>query len=356
MHQNFTSKAIPVLTYTLYFLLFFFILYPQYAFAQSQTSNPSGYVIQYPEQVKKLFSQLDQKIFFTNLQYFTDTQHFPDRGASHQSGVNAEHWLQQKLSDYVKASGRQDTQIFTIATKGQDPYFGPYDFPQPSLLLKIGNSSEPGVVIGAHLDTHNCDDEGCIKDPYGPLPGANDDGSGAMSVLELARVLLNSQIKFKAPIYLMLYAAEEEGSFGSRTVVNSIKSGHIPIKAVMQLDQTGYAYHDQLTMYLQGGSTVDANLTEYLKTIGDYYLPEREIIPLDCLNESDEWSWTQQGYSAARPLETNYCDPSHFYPYHDSQDDSIDKISSPVSRIHMMDYLKLATAFAVELAEPVSTT
>ena len=158
-------------------------------------------------------------------------------------------------------------------------------------------------------------------------------------------------MNFNKPIYLIWYAAEEYGEYGSTAVVKNFKNSHIPIAAVMQLDQTGFAYHDAPTMYLETGNLVNQNLTFYLKRLIDTYVKKRVVIPdANCHGDSDEWSWSDSGFAVARPLEADYCDGSHTYLYSHTNQDTMDKISLS----HMTDYLKLAIAFCVELAEPSS--
>ena len=71
-----------------------------------------------------------------------------------------------------------------------------------------GNSDEPGVVVGAHMDT--------LSSAVSIKPGADDDGSGSVTVLETARSLLSSGMHFKKPLYLIWYSAEELGLIGSQ--------------------------------------------------------------------------------------------------------------------------------------------
>ena len=64
------------------------------------------------------------------------------------------------------------------------------------------------IVLGAHVDS---------ADPS--VPGANDDGSGAASVIELARIL--SQRKNESTIIFALFGGEEAGLQGSRYFVKN---------------------------------------------------------------------------------------------------------------------------------------
>jgi putative aminopeptidase FrvX len=63
------------------------------------------------------------------------------------------------------------------------------------------------ILIGGHIDSSGPD-----------IPGANDDGSGAACVLELARVL--SQRQNSSTIVFCCWGGEEEGLRGSEYFVN----------------------------------------------------------------------------------------------------------------------------------------
>jgi leucyl aminopeptidase len=319
----------------------------------------SNYAIHYPLQVNQLLKEINPQNMWTNLSALVT---FPDRSAYHQSGIDAQNWIYSQIEAMVKNSGRNDTSLFTVKTAGRDPdnKKQPFQSDQSSIVLKIGNSLNPGVVVGAHFDTVSCMDEGCITDLYGPLPGANDDGSGVVTVLELARVLLNSHYEFNDPIYLILYAAEEQDEWGSIAVANYFKNNHIPIKAVMQFDQTGFAYNNEQTMWLEtnhlnsnvslknkaSDKIVNAELTSYLYKLIKVYV--KKPVKYSCSGSSDEYSWSSKGYVAARPLESDYCDWNHMYQHMHSNQDTMDKLSLD----HMTDYLKLAVAYSVELGKP----
>lgn len=102
--------------------------------------------------------------------------------------------------NYATDYSRSDIDIFLVET-------GHYK--QPSVVLKFGHSNQPGIVIGSHIDT--------IPSFEGEnVPGADDDASGNVIVLEIARVLMASGIKFQKPIYFIWYSEEERGLVGSR--------------------------------------------------------------------------------------------------------------------------------------------
>ena len=66
------------------------------------------------------------------------------------------------------------------------------------------------VIIGAHYDS---------RGSFGSLraPGGNDDGSGVVALLSIARVLnRRPRLKFHSNVEIVAFAGEEQGLLGSR--------------------------------------------------------------------------------------------------------------------------------------------
>lgn len=313
------------------------------------------YKIQYRNQVKQLLNQINPQAMWNNLTVLTN---FPDRSARSQSGVNAALWIKDQAEMLAKKSGRDDVSVFTVETKGLQWGQTPYASDQPSIILKIGNSTEAGIVIGAHFDTQTkCGEEDSWCEDKGNMTGANDDGSGTVGVMEVARTILSSGLHFKKPIYLIWYAGEEQELWGSQAVIADFQKRNIEVSALMQLDQIGYAKNNDLTMYIASDKDlapgkhahVDHDLSLYLETLVKEYV-DRPVV-LSCEGGSDEEAWTDiANVKAARSLESNYCDTTQIYQDMHSSRDTMDKLSLE----HMTDNLKLAIAFSVELAEPVT--
>lgn len=249
---------------------------------------------------------------------------FHNRSATKDTGVEAANWLKTTFEAMATAAGRTDTTTFTVKT-------GFYK--QPSVVTVIGKDiNAPGIVIGAHMDTLD-----------GRMPGAGDDGSGSSSIMEMARVLLNSKTSFKRPIYIVWYAAEERGLVGSQYVVDHFNDHNIPVKAAIQFDMTGYRVDPKdPTMWVFTDYT-DKALSNFVAKLIDTYVH----VPVDysrCgYGCSDHASWTDANVPAAFPCESNFEDHN---PNIHSSSDAMDLLSLE----HMTNFSKLAVAFAIELA------
>lgn len=299
---------------------------------QNNNSSPTSYAIRYENQVNQLLTQINPQDMWSDLTAFSNTSadQFPDRYANSNTGVKAAEWLQNKIKTMAQANNRDDITVYTVATGTR--------YKQPSVVVKIGHSNEPGIVIGGHMDT--------LASSWELKPGADDDGSGSMTVMGIARTLITSGMHFKKPIYIIWYSAEEQGLIGSGYVVNDFVQKNIPVDAVLQMDMTGYVNQNDPTIWLITDNT-HLDLTAYLESLVKTYVKQpvgRTRCGYAC---SDHASWSKAGFKAAFPFEAPFGKDD---PYiHTAQD-----TMGVLSLSHMTDYAKLGVAFAVELAEPVA--
>ena len=250
---------------------------------------------------------------------------FYNRSSLEETGVETAKWLKSTFEAMAVASGRTDTATFFVKTGTH--------YKQPSLVTVIGKDLKtPAVVIGAHMDTLG-----------GRMPGAGDDGSGSATVMEMARVLLSSQITFDHPVYIIWYAAEERGLVGSQYVVEHFKKKAIPVKAAIQFDMTGYRVHaDDPTMWVFTDYT-NKSLSRFVAELIHTYVQVPVNYSQCGYGCSDHASWNAIGVPAAFPCESNF---EEHNPYIHSVSDTMDLLSLE----HMTNFTKLAIAFAIELA------
>jgi len=111
-------------------------------------------------------------------------------------------------------------------------------FPQPSVIARFepffGRSSPnpaialPRIIVGAHQDSAN------YRFPLLPAPGADDDGSGTVTILEAFRALVQAGFAPERPVEFHWYAAEEAGLLGSQEVVSEYKQLKKEVGAMIQ--------------------------------------------------------------------------------------------------------------------------
>ena len=116
-------------------------------------------------------------------------------------------------------------------------------------------------------------------------PGANDDGSGTVLSMELARVFANSGIEFDATLVFMTVAGEEQGLIGSGAHAKKAKAENIPIQAWFNNDIVGNSHggdgsYDGSTIriYSEGPEdSVSRSLAQFARRIGAMYVPSHRV-------------------------------------------------------------------------------
>ncbi len=94
-------------------------------------------------------------------------------------------------------------------------------------ILKSTSPSDEYILLGAHYDT--------VRD----CPGANDNGTGVVAVLTLAKTLRQLEDRSKNLI-IILFDQEERGMRGSREFAQKLKDENKKIHSVHTIDQMGW--------------------------------------------------------------------------------------------------------------------
>ncbi|GAP86703.1 putative peptidase family M28 [Rosellinia necatrix] len=232
-----------------------------------------------------------------------------------------------------------------------------HPFPQPSIIArfepKVRNSSLPLTIIGAHQDSAN------YLFPLLPAPGADDDGSGTVSILEAFRVLAQSGFVPKnGPVEFHWYAAEEGGLLGSQAIARDKRQQGATIGAMLEFDMTAYIARNS-TPESVGLIDTDADdaLTAWVVSLAEEYISiPAAVYSLSPGAGSDYMSFTQNGFPSAFASEGNpLAEGRHmgdFDPYvHTAKDTmDVDDDLGYFSFDHMAKFSELAIAFIVEQA------
>ncbi len=116
-------------------------------------------------------------------------------------------------------------------------------------------------------------------------PGANDDGSGTVLSMELARVFANSGIEFDATLVFMTVAGEEQGLIGAGAHAKKAKAENIPIQAWFNNDIVGNSHGgdgsiDAATVRLYSEGPEDSpsrSLAQFAARVGAIYVPSHRV-------------------------------------------------------------------------------
>jgi hypothetical protein len=161
------------------------------------------------------------------------------------------------------------------------------------------------VVLIAHYDSRGADP----YDGIGPAPGATDNASGVAVLLELARLL--SARPWNQTIIFAAFAAEEQGTFGSRHFVqNMMLDGRIFDAAVVSDIVGGRPGIPQsIRIFSPGPETTNSRqLARYIDLVGGLYLPTFRVDVVDAFDRegrySDHREFINAGVAAVRMTES----------------------------------------------------
>lgn len=285
--------------------------------------------------MKKMAKDLDQKNMRKHLEKFTS---FHTRYYKSDYGKQSADWLYGQVSDIVEASGAMKN---GATVKKFDHSWG-----QPSIIAQIPGQSNKTVVIGAHQDSINLFLPSLLA-----APGADDDGSGTVTILEALRVLLQSKdvVKGKAPntIEFQWYSAEEGGLLGSQAIFKSYSETGRDVKAMIQQDMTGYVHKT-----LEAGEPesvgvitdfVDPALTEFIKEVVTEYCDIPYVLTKCGYACSDHASASKYGYPSAFVIESDF-------KYSDNKIHTTEDKIEYLSFDHMLQHAKMTLGFAYEMA------
>lgn len=216
-------------------------------------------------------------------------------------GAESSAWLLSQVNDTLKNAGALEHGAFV-------KHF-PHPWGQNSVVATVLGKSNKTVVIGAHQDSINLFFPALLA-----APGADDDGSGSITILEALRVLLQSEdiLKGKAEntIEFHWYSAEEGGLLGSQAIFQSYEKEGRDVKAMLQQDMTGYVQKtiDAGEPESVGVITdfVDPGLTEFIKEVITEYCDIPYILTKCGYACSDHASATKAGYPSAFVIESDF--------------------------------------------------
>eukprot|EP00479_Gromia_sphaerica_P001235 TRINITY_DN113_c0_g1_i2.p1 TRINITY_DN113_c0_g1~~TRINITY_DN113_c0_g1_i2.p1 ORF type:complete len:285 (+),score=59.23 TRINITY_DN113_c0_g1_i2:74-856(+) len=200
-------------------------------------------------------------------------------------GADSARFLHDLMTRYVQESGRTDATV----------EFFTHNWAQPSVIGRItGTNPALGrIVIGAHEDSIN---HSSANKPQARAPGADDDGTGTVSIVESFRMMLNSGFRPTRTVEFQLYAAEEVGLLGSAAIAQSYAAQGIPVHGMLQLDMNGYCANRNLALTMRTVS-VDPALSDFLVLLIREYSSMTEQNTAGSFN-SDHGSYTRSGYAA----------------------------------------------------------
>jgi hypothetical protein len=232
----------------------------------------------------------------------------------------ARNWIQNQFASIPGLEVRLDPFTYTGCTGAS--------ITRHNVIAWIPGSVNPNrlIVIGGHYDSRSTDS----KSATAPAPGANDSGSQAALVLEVARAMAGHS--FDATVVFAAWAGEEQGLLGSASFVNNYRTRYFP-NGTLELNITcdivggDNTVNDatalqQFRLYSPGtpreissadGTTDDTSpsrgVMRYIGYWGKLYVPTMSMLPKlreDRVNRgSDHKSFIAKGVPGVRFIDTN---------------------------------------------------
>ena len=291
--------------------------------------------IAYNSTIQPLLKKLDKNNMHAHLETFTS---FHTRYYKSSYGAQSSKWLLGQVSDTLEAAGA----LKHGATV--KPFAHPWG--QNSIIAQIPGKCNKTIVIGAHQDSINLFLPSLLA-----APGADDDGSGTVTILEALRVLLTSddivQGKAENTIEFHWYSAEEGGLLGSQAIFKHYEQTGRDVKAMLQQDMTGYVHGTLaagepesvgvITDYVHPG------LTEFIKAVITNYCDIPYVLTKCGYACSDHASASKAGYPSAFVIESDF-------KFSDQKIHTTEDKIEYLSFSHMLQHAKLTLALTYELA------
>lgn len=291
--------------------------------------------VAYNKSVKPLLKELEKVNMIAHLEVFTS---FHTRYYRSQYGIQSSQWLLEQVTSIVEDSG-----AFNYGAT-VTPFTHPWG--QSSVIAQIPGKSNKTIIIGAHQDSINM-----YLPPLLAAPGADDDGSGTVTILEALRVLLKEEdiVRGNAPntVEFHWYSAEEGGLLGSQAIFKQYEAEGRDVKAMLQQDMTGY-----IAQTLEAGEPesvgvitdyVDPGLTSFIEKVITAYCDIPYVLTKCGYACSDHASASKAGYPSAFVIESDF-------KYSDKKIHTTEDKMEYLSFDHMLQHARLTLGLAYELA------
>ena len=215
------------------------LLAPVAALAQTK---PTPLLPPADAKIQKLVDEISAKNLEADIRKLVSfgTRHTLSDTKSPTRGIGAARtWVKSEFEKYSKAGGGRLTvelDTFTVKPDGRR-------INQPVLMANV-LATLPGtdptdtrvILVSGHLDSRVSD----VMNATADAPGANDDGSGTVLVMELARVLASQ--KFPCTLKFVAVQGEEQGLYGSGHLAERAKKEGWNLVAMLNNDIVGNSH------------------------------------------------------------------------------------------------------------------
>ena len=183
-----------------------------------------------------------------------------------------------------------------------------------NVVAKLPGRGDPSriIIVEGHYDSCICSIS--MTDSESDAPGANDDGSGTVAVMELARVFSRAFPKgMDATVLFVAVAGEEQGLLGSTGLANKLAADStVRVYAALTSDIAGNVQGqkggvDSTSIRVFAGEPSDGpsrQLARYIEQVGEVYVKGLDVRVIERLDRiqrgGDHIPFWQHGFAAVR--------------------------------------------------------
>lgn len=281
-------------------------------------------------------------------------------------------WVLSKFQEFAKTSEGRMTAVLDTFTLQPDGRRIDKTIAMANVMatLKGTDPNDDRVfMVSGHIDSRVTD----VMNRESDAPGANDDGSGTVAVIELARVMAKS--KFPATIIFVVVSGEEQGLLGANYLAEKALKQNWNLEALLNNDimgsnnsnETNIIDNTRLRIFSEGLPAFEMDkkvgairqygvendgkarqLARYVKETGERYVDNLEIVMIyrndRFLRGGDHTPFVNRGFAAVRLSEMN----ENFL--HQHQDLRVEKGVEYGDLIKFMDFEYLRKNTCVNLA------
>jgi len=212
------------------------------------------------------------------------------------------------------------------------------------IALLPGKKDNVMYIVGGHFDSMNNNRyDGKID-----APGANDDGSGTVAVMELARVM--SQYEFEHTLVFVAFTGEEQGLWGSYHLAKRGKEEGWRVGGMITNDIVGNTHGGEGQMengYVRCFSpdpedSPSRHLARFAKQHVEVFVPEMRVEMIFRLDRfgrgGDHRPFTENGFAGMR-----FTEPNEFFARQHTGEDRLEYVDFDyISRIAKVNAATLA--------------
>jgi hypothetical protein len=187
-----------------------------------------------------------------------------------------------------------------------------------NVIARLPGRTDPNrlIIVEGHYDSCICSVN--MTDGTSDAPGANDDGSGTVAVMELARVFSKAYPQgLAATVMFVTVAGEEQGLLGSTGLANTLAArSDVEVYAALTSDIAGNIHGqkggvDSTSIRVFAGEPSDGpsrQLARYVERTGEAYVANLDVRVIERLDRirrgGDHIPFWQNGASAVRFTES----------------------------------------------------